>query len=92
VVGIFQNFSLGRILFRPVPFLLKFFGELKRVFETVYVTACARITVSVPRAANTASCFIDLNTKAKRTKFIEGIQAREAGSNYYDVKLLVIIH
>ncbi len=73
--GVTQDFWLGGVLFRPLPFLLQFLGELVGVLQTRYVASGAGLAIPIPGTANTSTTFEHLGRESRLPCAMQHVQA-----------------
>ncbi len=90
VIHIAQNFGLGRIAFRPVPFLLQLLGKLIGIFHAFDIAAGTGITVPVPRAADFRPGFQHLHVQTLISQPVQQVQSRKPGADDDNVQRIGI--
>ena len=63
MLGVLQNFRLRRVSLGPFPFLLQVVVETVGILNAFHVTACARVSIPIPRTTNICSGFKDLDAE-----------------------------
>jgi len=90
VIGVTQNFRLGRIPLAPVPLLLKFLRKLVGIFHALHIAARAWIAVPIPSAADAASGFENARGQSQLSRTVEHVHAREPGPDDRDINAAAI--
>ena len=81
VIGVAENFRLGRHDLSPVPFLLEFFGKTIGVFDARDVAASAWIAIPVPGASDVTSSFDRADGQSGSAKTVQRVHAAEPGAD-----------
>ena len=88
VVGIAQDFGLSGEQFAPLPVLLQLRRERIGILHALDVTACARVAVPVPGAADACSRLEHDRRHAEATHAMQHVHAGEAGPDDDHVNLV----
>ena len=87
VIGIAQDFGLGRVALRPFPFLLQLGRELVGVLHALHVAARAGITVPIPGAADALPGLDDTCAKPLLAQPVQHIHAAEACADDHRIEI-----
>ena len=74
MVGVAQQFGLGRVALGPAPLLLQCFRKPKRIFHALDVHPRTRIPVVVPGAADARSGFYYLGLQAHTARLVQHVK------------------
>src|SRR5262249_45445241 len=85
VVGIGEDFRLGRVFLRPVPFLIQLLRKGKRVLHAFDVATRAGIAIPVPGATDAAPGLKNARREAEPAQSMQHIHAGESGADNHGV-------
>ena len=85
-IQIAQDLGLGGVLLRPVPLLLELLGKRVAVVDALDVTACPRIPVVVPGAADFGSGLEHPHREPLTAQLVQGIQPGEPRAHDHRVQ------
>ena len=86
VLGVLEQFGLGRVLLGPLPVLLELGVERHRVLDALDVYACARVAVPEPGSAHICAGLKHLDGEAEGAKLVEQVHAGKARTHHHDVQ------
>ncbi len=92
VIGVPQDIGLGRIAFRPVPFLLEVIIELVGIFDVFHIAAGAGIAVPVPGSTNIITALKNTDRIALAAQQVQQVHTGNPGTDNDDVKLILFAH